>query len=638
MASACAPIDRRLPVDCRLLGSASLLAISLCLAHAPAKAEEPHIVFELKGGTVDGRGQPWAFSQPGATFLSVEPETILGGTLGVVLPLSPFPSVSDEWNAGIFARFGRTDEESRYARPAGTLFNIIGGAYATNYPRGSVDHEEEHLIVDFEARRDVGLGGQTGPQLIAIAGIRFGYFSADTDTLLQCLFCPTNYMTEDRNDRFVGVGPRIGFEGSAPLGSGFAFDAAASAAVLIGRRITSAFALDSFGGVDFVHTQDSLDIVSTIDGRLGLNFTPPSGAYRFGFGVEASYWFGVHDQTLFTPGAPPGFFPQESNADRFVLQPYARLTVPLGGSFGAGSAVSTHAPNDEPATVSQRMGPIFEAEFAGGNTRRTGNALNQTPNPADEVDNFDALSGNLLATMPLPGNLLIQGELNGEITPGNAISGNAPSDDSYDGGHAYGGQLAYQRGPLLFAGFAGAGHVDILTEPTNRSHDADFTFFGATGRFLTDLGGIAVQVGGIDSQATDPEVLDDAIFAKATGQLFFNGGRGKLQGDVAFIVGEQDGDSGVGPSPLEIVTWGVELEHQVNLGMPGGSTSVFVAFRNFDVGESSFNGLVERATDQTISGGIRFRLGDVTPFEREAATAPRLPEIGRWIGATPAVD
>lgn len=623
-----------------LFHSASALAIATCLSQAPAvaHAEEAKAVIELKGGWVDGRAQPWAFQQPGATFLNVGPENIIGGTLGLVLPMSPFPSVGEEWNAGIFARFGRTDEESRYARPAGALFNIIGGAYATTYPRGSVDHEEEHLIVDFEARRDVGLGSETGPQLIAIAGIRFSYFSADTNTLLQCLFCPTNYLTEDRNDRFVGVGPRIGFEGSAPLGGGFAFDAAASAAVMIGRRITSAFALDNFGGVDFVHTEDSLDVVSTIDGRLGLTFTPPSGAYRFGFGVEGSYWFGVHDQTLFTPGAPPGFFPQESNADRFVLQPYARLTVPLGSSFGAGSAVSTHAPGEEPVTVSQRMMPVFEAEFAGGNTMRTGNALNQTPNPADEVDNFDALSGNLLAALPLPGNLLIQGELTGEITPGNAISDNAPSDDSYDGSYTYGGQAAYRRGPLLFAGFAGAGRTDILTEPTDRSHDADFTFFGASGRFLTEVGGVMVQVGGLDSQATDPEVLDDALFAKATGQLFFNRGKGKLQGDFAFIVGEQDGDSGGGPSPLEMTAWGVELEHQIATGVAGGSASAFVAFRSLEVGESSFNGLVERITDRTIMGGIRFRLGNQTPFGREVASAPRLPDIARWIGAVPAVD
>lgn len=614
----------------RLLCSASAFAIAMGLTAGgeAARAEEAQLILEIDGGWVFGPEQPWARQLPSGEILRVGPGEIYSGTVGLITPIPASP-----WNAGMFARFARTGAESQ-SRYDPLLYNVIGGYRPTYYTSGSVEHQEEHVIVDFEARRDVGLGSALGTKSIFSAGLRFGYFSAATDT--RFLYPGGYILDEERDDIFVGFGPHVGIDTSTPLAGGFALDLSASASVLIGPRVTSAFAV---GEAPFV-TGGSSDLafvtVPMLEGRVGFSYTPSSQLYRISLGVEASAWFGIFDQrtTIDICCDPPG----DDNADRFLLRPYARLTVPLGGAFGTQTAVSTSDYFDAPVPVSARMAMVVEAEAGIGQMWRDGDALNQTGNPADEVEDFGLVGGKLLAAVALSENLLVQGEVHGETGFGNETSDGAPSNDSYDRSHLFGGQIGLGFGPLTFTAFGGVGGTEILNRPGQISHDSTNALFGASGRYLNEFGSLAVQIGAIDTQATDPEVIDEALFARVIGQMFLNGGRTMVQGDFALATGEQDADFIGGPNTVDIAAWGAEIEHQLPLDLAGNSASVFLAYRGVSVSERSFAGTEDDLVDHGVYGGVRLRLGAMTPFAREAGTAPDLPNIGYWIGAVPAVD
>jgi hypothetical protein len=603
----------------------------MCLASGvePARAEEAQFIFEIDGGWVFGDEQPWARRIPSAEILTIGPDEILGGTIGFVAPIP-----DSSWDAGVFARFGRTGKESQ-SRFDPLLFNVIGGYVPTYYISGSVEHEENHLIVDFEARRDVGLGSEIGTDTVLSAGLRFGYFSADTNTQFYFpgFFFPGYILEEKREDVFVGAGPHVGIETSTPLAGGLTFDLAASASVLFGPRVTSvsAISIPPFNTAGF--SDHGFDAVPMLEGRIGFSYVPQSQSFRFSAGVEASAWFDVFNQltTVDILGAPPG----DDNADRFILRPYARLAVPLGGTLDSQSASENF---DEPVSVATPMSTIIELEAGIGHMGRSGDALNFTTNPADEVEDFELFGGKLLAAVALHDHLLVQSEVHGEATFGNDTSGGAPSDDSYDNSHLFGGQIALDFGPLTFAAFGGVGGTQILNRPGQINHDSTNRLFGASGRYLNEFGSFAVQVGTIDTSATDPEVIDEALFARVIGQVFLNGGRTMVQSEFAYATGEQDNDSIFGPNVVDVLSWGAEIEHQLPFTPTGHSASVFLAYRGVSVLEQSTVGTTDDVVDHGIYGGFRLRLGTVRPANREAATAPDLPNIGYWVGAVPAVD
>lgn len=125
---------------------------------------------------------------------------------------------------------------------------------------------------------------------------------------------------------------------------------------------------------------------------------------------------------------------------------------------------------------------------------------------------------------------------------------------------------------------------------------------------------------------------------RAIGQLFFNSINTTLSGDFAYVSGDQDIDSGAGPDPLEVLAWGAEVEHDLGVVIGDAAAALFIAYQGLQVSERSTGGGIERLTDHAVLGGIRFRLDPMTPAQRARNTAPRLPNVGLWLGATPAVD
>ena len=110
-----------------------------------------------------------------------------------------------------------------------------------------------------------------------------------------------------------------------------------------------------------------------------------------------------------------------------------------------------------------------------------------------------------------------------------------------------------------------------------------------------------------------------------------------LQGELGFAEGEQDYESD-DPEDLQVISWGMELEHMLAQQFGGHGISVFAAYQGLDITEVRPDGPDHGATDHTVLFGLRFRVVGMTPQAREVNSATDLPNIGRWHGLTPVVD
>ena len=619
----------------RLLHSASITAIVTCLAFTPVSAQVPDrqgkFIVEFSGSVHSGDEQPWNQFGPNS-FNTIGPGPGLNGLIGYIGPINRFlPSADNGWNIGVFARFGSSNKqtEAGYGYP---YFNILGGNFPTPYSVGKATHREEHLIVDFEARKDVGLGSLTNSQTIVKGGIRFAHFQADTNTTFYSP--PTYVLTEKRRFEFTGIGPKFGIEHEQPISPFVSFDISGSAAFLYGRRSTNVTTVGCACGINNSTSIERSDWVSMLEGRLGFTFSSPNSPTRLSIGVEANAWLGLYDQrAVWSVGGAA--IPGKEHADRFSFGPYVRLTTLLGGPANDTFAFSRNN-YDAISTIPERQ-PILEAGVWGGHLWRFGNALNGSGSPRTEIDDFSLGGVDILAATPFATSWLAQFEAYGEATFDNNRFGSMLVDDTYGGGHLVGGHLAFVTDNALFGIFGGLGRTEINDNGSD-SLDTQFKFGGLEGRFLSTYGSIAIQTGFLNGKANDNnESLDDAIFARVVGQLFFNDGKTMLAGNLGYAEGLQDSDDFL-PNPTNLFSWGVELEHQLSMNISSASTSLFVSFEGIRVEETSTGGGTDRVEESTLLAGLKIRFGAPTPHERAFNSAPDLPNVMRWLGAVPAVD
>lgn len=279
--------------------------------------------------------------------------------------------------------------------------------------------------------------------------------------------------------------------------------------------------------------------------------------------------------------------------------------------------------------------PIFEGDLSIGQINRDGSAVNSSGAPLAEIEEITTFAIGGLAAYPFGQNALAQFELDIEGTDYPSTVGGEEANDTYDASHSLGLQVGYQLDRTYLGGFAGVGQVD--SSDTDGEQDADFTIFGASARWTSGDWSVAGQIGQFDSDAEDPETPSEVNFGRVIGQRFFNDGQSKLQLDVAFASGEQDTDSSE-PDEMDYTRYGVEFEQMVGWDLLGSATSVYGAAYHLDVAETDEDGDVDRANDLGISLGLRVRFGASTLQDRTAGTAPDLPDVARWIGATPVVD
>lgn len=269
-----------------------------------------------------GDEQGWT-EIPGQVVRDIEPDDGLQGAVGLVTPWK-----DSAYDIGIFARFGGSfDEDDSQVAATGVPFNILGGATYSGFAAATVDHDEKHIIVDFEARRDIGMGG--GIDVTGTAGFRFAYFDAETDT--NFVSGTVASLTEERNSTFIGFGPKLGFDGTMPVSGNLQFDFSGNASVLFGDRERRVEATGTGAAVSFTDDDNSFRVVPTLGGTVGLSFMPENmGGMKFTVGFRAEAYFNVYDQRVkFDPGGGNGR--GDRNAHRIHFGPFARISIPLDG-------------------------------------------------------------------------------------------------------------------------------------------------------------------------------------------------------------------------------------------------------------------------------------------------------------------
>ncbi len=314
----------------RLLMTISAAALVAMMPQHSARADErpSWMVFEVNYDRLGGDSQVWAQNLFPIENLTIRPDDGLSGTVGFVTPLQ-----DSNVDVGMFARFGVSETNRANTAPPSSVYNVLGGATYTSYARGKVKHSEHHVIVDFEARRDVGFGsGNNGVTVTAKGGLRFGYFEANTDTTFST---PGSYQaSENRKNRLLGLGPRLGIDAVAPLSDSVQVDFSAAGSLLLGDqhiRVTSSQTLGApivGQSTDELHT---FRIVPMLEASAAVGFEPSGpGGTTISLGIRGEAWFGAFDQrTLFNPAAGAGSL-GTSAANRYSVGPFIRVKVPLG--------------------------------------------------------------------------------------------------------------------------------------------------------------------------------------------------------------------------------------------------------------------------------------------------------------------
>ncbi|MGA8616548.1 MAG: Lpg1974 family pore-forming outer membrane protein [Xanthobacteraceae bacterium] len=187
-----------------------------------------------------------------------------------------------------------------------------------------------------QARRSNAAGAEMEAQLgvrvaeitstASAAGTLQGCVETTTNTFPFCTHATGNFSFQSRS-QFLGVGPRLGVDGSQPLGGNWAFEYLGGVAVLFGNRsLNASQSLFVTTATPFVPTQSSvtaLSVSSTVgifnlDAQAGISYWLTNNfkltaSYRFD-----GYWGAL---TILEPDGAPG------QQDRFYYGPMLRGTV-----------------------------------------------------------------------------------------------------------------------------------------------------------------------------------------------------------------------------------------------------------------------------------------------------------------------
>jgi iron complex outermembrane receptor protein len=272
--------NNRLMLRRQLLITASTLAL-LTSTYVPDAfaddGDQKTIWIELGGQLEQLSGQGEAFAPP---FLAVNSNS------PVFKPISPsqaekaplfsygaegkvsFEPANTSWVFSAAMRYGRSSdrnhvhEQSFPVLPTTTppiIFSHYNGhAFEANYADTVSKHQESHIVLDFQAGRDVGMGmfGKEGTSVLSL-GVRYAQFSSNRDVGMSArpnlefyrrgsipfpLKYFHNYLFEGNGSRsFHGVGPSLSWNASAPVAghletAEIKLDWGINAAMLFGRQ------------------------------------------------------------------------------------------------------------------------------------------------------------------------------------------------------------------------------------------------------------------------------------------------------------------------------------------------------------------------------------------------------------------
>jgi hypothetical protein len=285
-----------------------------------------------------------------------------------------FEPDSSNWVFSASVRYGRSSSDKHIREqtyPQSATFFIPGNTnvyhvppLAQRFADTNVENSEHHLIADFQAGKDVGLGmfGDKNGSSIVGLGVRFAQFNAKSNIAIksnpdwQFIFYyyarfkenipvgqpyHTNAAGMQSVRSFHGIGPSISWNASAPfLGnpqtSELAVDWGVNAAVLFGRQRTrvshhatgryhSKYAGQAVRPITYQPTPVSSPgraktvTVPNVGGFLGFSFR--YAAAKVSFGYRGDFFFGAMD----------GGIDAAKKENVGFYGPFASVSVGIGG-------------------------------------------------------------------------------------------------------------------------------------------------------------------------------------------------------------------------------------------------------------------------------------------------------------------
>jgi len=374
----------------KLLTGASALALtaytsSVSAAHVE-DADRPTVWIELGGGLSQLQDGQETFSPP---MMAGRPSIFDPSQDFERRPKSSFdaegsifinPSHSD-WSVGVSVQYGRAKSykhevqqtspvpTSKYFFPDHrTGYKHVVQPVAHKFAETNAGNAESHVILDFQAGKDVGLGlfgSQSGASTVSV-GVRFAQFKSQSNIALRSdpdwhfqhkyFDVPPYYyhlhvvnqqfhtvfasMTAKRS--FTGAGPSLSWKSSIRLAGnvqdgGMDLDWGANVGVLFGRQksqshhqSTARYGFVSIQKQSAVpqttargpatpdHTRSRSVVVPNLGGFAGLSFKYPNAKVSVGY--RADFFFGAMDEGIDV----------RRTYDRGFYGPYASISIGLG--------------------------------------------------------------------------------------------------------------------------------------------------------------------------------------------------------------------------------------------------------------------------------------------------------------------
>jgi hypothetical protein len=257
-------------------------------------------------------------------FNSAGDDINFAGPLGLKPHWGGEGAVGFDWQPMTFQSWHLSGQFRYGSATKGKLFGVtaagtVGGTAFSGTATGNENLREDHWLVDFAVGRDFGLGNSN-------AQWKFGLRIADLRAKLTANgnFAGTfggsptaTPFTLVEKSSFLGAGPRLGVEGSTPLGGAWSFDWLAGAAVLVGGRELKVTASTPNPPLSTTTNFSDNAAILNLDAQAGLSYWVNPNLK-----VTASYRFDGYFKALRTFNSAGNVV----NADRFYNGPMVRLT------------------------------------------------------------------------------------------------------------------------------------------------------------------------------------------------------------------------------------------------------------------------------------------------------------------------
>lgn len=374
--------ENRVAIRWKLLTGASALALTAHIASSEAvraeDADRPTVWIELGGQLstlqdgVETFNPPLTANRPSNFEPSQKFEKQPGHSFDEFGAISLQPDGSN-WVFGASVRYGRsgtkkyhleqTNPSYKYAQSAPRLGRPVAQQFAETTAKTS----EQHLVLDFTAGKDVGLGlfGKNSTSVIS-AGVRFAQFvsrsnialKSDPDWHINSKYFTyvhdyisfgqsfhSNLASLKAERSFTGVGPSLSWKSSKPLwgdsrDASLVLDWGVNGAILFGRQKSHTHHQST--GKSFYHygpfltgpavphttarlpatpdhTRVRSVVVPNIGAFAGLSVKYPNA--KISVGYRADFFFGAMDGGIDT----------RKTYDRNFYGPYATVSIGLGG-------------------------------------------------------------------------------------------------------------------------------------------------------------------------------------------------------------------------------------------------------------------------------------------------------------------